>query len=219
MRVCMRVHVRVHAHVCKSKKRAPSALSARALAEGLTGLVAASWLATLQELGLERADLIAFAAKAAEGRQRLTLRTKSSESCKLNRKATREVPSDTKVEHKSTLFGSSETRVVTTVTEYFWAIGHDHELLLFSGASETAADGTCIKLASRSASCEVVTKSERPPRPEQRKAPVDCDVTWLFQQLHALGDAQAQCVAPRPTSFLFCFCVLFFSSSLARPHT
>ena len=60
--------------------------------------------------GLQRQG---FAAKAAD--QRVTLSTKSEERCQLLRKATRDVPSDSKLEHKSSIFGTSETRVVTTV--------------------------------------------------------------------------------------------------------
>lgn len=106
------------------------------------------------------------------------------------RSAKREVPSDVKVETK-TPFGKEETTVVTTVTEHFWTISHQYECVAFVGASETAGPST-VRVFSRSAAADVMTKTDRPPIPETRVVPPsDCDVTWLLAQLAAPASASA----------------------------
>merc|ERR1719456_681047 len=170
-----------------------------ALAESLTGLLVASSLATLGGLGADRAALRALAATG----KAVTLRVTSTETCRFLRKAEREVPSTTKVETSSSLFGKSETRVVSTVTEYFWSLGLSYKIVLFAGPSANGADAKLV--AGREAACEVLTRSEKPPIAERHeKPPVDCDVTWLLSHLRADGNLSvrvdrdsAKCITPR----------------------
>ena len=83
------------------------------LAEGLVSVAAASWLGCLENLGLREAELRCLCETAQAGRHALTLRCAARETCTLKKKASREVPSDTKVVSSSS-FLSRETKIVTT---------------------------------------------------------------------------------------------------------
>ena len=150
------------------------------LIEQSTSLAIGSWLHSLECMGVERATIAKFAA-AAQSKQRVTLRLTSTQKCKFIRKATKEVPSEQKVETKSTVFGRSETRVVTTVTEYYWEIGHEFAIVLYTGADPSIDD--CVhKIVERSSRATIVTKTERAPLTELEELPArECDVTWLLK--------------------------------------
>ena len=161
-----------------------------ALAEQLTLLAAASWLENLEQLGVNRKALRKLASQALVEKKRVTLNLRSVQRCDFVRKASREVPSDVKVETKSSVFGKSETRVVQTVTEYFWAVSHSYELILFAGKS-AEADESCVRFGKRSALAHIITRTEQPPLHESQRTAAsapkpencECDLTWLFKCL------------------------------------
>ena len=166
-----------------------------ALAEEVVTLAVASFLGVLEGLGLDRASIVKLAALARTGRH-VTLRLRSEEACKFIKQEKREVESDFKVQKDSTLFGKSETKVVRTETDYHWSISHTYEVVAFTGAHEES--DTKITLGNRSATCEIVTRSDRPPRAEFTPKQVDCDITWPLSQLQA-SDGTEEAAAPRLT--------------------
>ena len=111
-----------------------------ALAELVSSLTVASWLHILEQLGLERDALLRFATRARAG-NRITLRTRSVQYCKLLRSTKREVASDFKVQ-ETTATGVKETQVVRTEVDHVWEIGHEYSIVVFSGATDDSTTGT-----------------------------------------------------------------------------
>ena len=149
------------------------------LVEQSTSLAIASWLKSLECMGVDRATISKFAS-AAQSKATVTLRLTSTRTCTFLRKSVREEPSDQKLETKSTFLGRTETRVVTSVTEYYWEIGHQFAIVLFSGA-EPSGDA-CVQIAQRSSKATIVTKTEQPPLAEREETPaLECDLTWLLK--------------------------------------
>ena len=98
------------------------------------------------------------------------------------REASRDVESASKVVHDSKLFGKSETKVVTRIDEFFWRLELAWELTVFAGAVADGADE--VRLHGCSGSCEIMSSTRQPPRPETvTKTPLDTSLTWPLQQL------------------------------------
>jgi len=175
-----------------------------ALSESLCSLAVASCLELVERLGADRAALLGLAGT----KKRVYLRVRSVETAKFLRKADREVPSATKVEKLSTTNTETQSttyRTVTTVTEYFWEVAHEYEVLLFAGVSEEAAVSR-VCLSGRAARTELVTRSDRAPSAE-RSAPAaaECDMSWLLAHLKPdradisvrLDRNDSKCITPR----------------------
>ena len=161
------------------------------LAEGLISVAAASWLGSLERLGLDEARLRLLCEVARAGRHCLTLRCNVSEKCTFKKKTTRDIPHDTKVVHSGT-FMKSETKLVTTVTEWFWDLELAFEIFVFAGAEPSLATDEAAAAAAasglpapapivaRTATIELVTRAEQAPCANNSHPPLDVDVTWLF---------------------------------------
>ena len=168
----------------------------------LTATVAASALGVLAALGLERAALQSLAAQvsafalaqptACSAQTSLpwdaqvasdafvTLRCKSDTTCTYVRKEEHDVDSATKVVESSTLLGRRETKLITTVTEFYWAVARSHEVLIFTGASDEPESR--LLLSKRVATATIVTRSDE--RPHGGGSQIDdCDITWLLRIL------------------------------------
>ena len=181
------------------------------LAEQLTNLAVASWLESLEKMGANQDALRSLAAQAVRNKKRVTIKLTSTQKVEFVRKEQREVPSDTKVESNSTgIFGQTPTRVVHTVTDYYWNITHGYEIVLWAGASRTAPGSASVRIAHRSASAQIVTKNEKPPFGEQAVGQRDsglpppqeaeCDLTWLFGCIHPSSAAAQGADAAAPLS-------------------
>jgi len=169
------------------------------LAEGVVSVAAASWLQCLETLGLDEARLRLLCEVARAGRHALTMRCNVSEKCTFKKKAERDIPSSTK--HVTTGFlGKTESKIVTTVTEWFWDIELAFEILIFAGAEpDLATDAAAaaaaasglpapVPILSRTVTIDVVTQNDRAPTGmETRLPPTDVDVTWLFGRPTAEG--------------------------------
>ena len=181
------------------------------LAEQLTNLAVASWLESLEKMGANQDAVRSLAAQAGRNKKRVTIKLTSTQKVEFVRKEQREVPSDTKVESNSTgIFGQTQTRVVHTVTDYYWNITHGYEIVLWAGASRTAPGSASVRIAHRSASAQIVTTNEKPPFGEQAVGQRDsglpppqeaeCDLTWLFGCIHPSSAAAQGADAAAPLS-------------------
>lgn len=164
--------------------------------------MAASALGVLAALGLERAELQSLAAQvsafalaqptACSAQTSLpwdaqvasdafvTLRCKSDTTCTYVRKEEHDVDSATKVVESSSLLGRRETKLITTVTEFYWAVARSHEVLIFTGASDEPESR--LLLSKRVATATIVTRSDE--RPHGGGSQIDdCDITWLLRIL------------------------------------
>jgi len=143
----------------------------------------AAQFACLESIGLDAPKLAQLQAWAHAGKQ-CTLRLTATERCTFLREASRDVESASKVVHDSKLFGKSETKVVTRIDEFFWRFELAWELTVFAGAVAYGADE--VRLHGCSGSCEIMSSTRQPPRPETvTKTPLDTSLTWPLQQLSA----------------------------------
>jgi hypothetical protein len=136
----------------------------------------------MAQLGLGAAAMRQLVGWAASGRH-VTLRFQAAEQCSFVRETTRKVESSTHVV-ESSLFGKSTSKVVTNVTEYFWAFSSDWSLLAFVNAGELESER--VALLSRRGACELMTSTKATPRVESRVLPHrDVSLTWWLRHTSA----------------------------------
>jgi hypothetical protein len=158
-----------------------------AVCESLTDTASAAHIECLARLGADDTALQQMVAWAADGAA-VTLRLTGKSSCELDREETRTVDSDSaKVTTTAEEDGPTTTtteRVVSQVTDFFWRLDVDYELVAFAGSDPDAEGGRRISLQQRRCRSEIRTASKSPPEPASatRKA-VDVPLTWLLQQL------------------------------------
>ena len=157
------------------------------LAELVTRVSVASVLQCLEVIGMTAAQLALLRGWAKE--RSVTIRLTAQEDCRFVREEKRKVESATEhvTEVRGLLGKTTRTdKVVTTVTEYFWAFQVEYELVAFQG---TAID-QAITLHARTGSAEIKTTQNTTPRPKTVVRPaLDVDVTWLLAHLDDDGRA------------------------------
>ena len=150
------------------------------LADFLTSTSIAAQFNVLESLGLSRVALLKLV-KAAKAGHAVTMRLVSSERTEFIREATRDV-ADSRVHKHASIFGTSESQMVTRVAERFWRHEATYELIAFVGINATAS--STVTLQRRTASTQLVTTTRESPQPERREAPyLDVPLTWLLEQL------------------------------------
>jgi hypothetical protein len=89
------------------------------------------------------------------------------------------------------------SKIVTTITEYFWQFNAMYELSAFRGTGESEDD--VINADVRNSNYELKTETDNAPRPDVAvRDSLDVNVTWLFRQLQ---QAQQPLVWPVHTRF------------------
>jgi len=157
------------------------------LAESLTTAAVASELNNLALIGLTH-DSVTKLCEWSQT-QGIVLRFRSEERCSFLRKETREVENPTKHVSELSVGGVARSawtsKTVTTVEEFYWKFEAKHEVIAMRGVGAEAADR--MTLASRTGSTELVTASDKHPRPEASVPACQCDVniTWLLRQVDA----------------------------------
>jgi len=158
------------------------------LAECLTNAASASQVNCLVHLGLAEEQFRQLCQWAAEGSV-VSLRFRAEERCTFNRKVEREEEDSTKVVQEVSMAGAVQSaltsKVVRTVTEYFWDVEVSYELVAIRGFGDDSTHR--IFLTKRSGKAELKTLTEAAPRPEARipAALHECNVSWLLGQLEA----------------------------------
>jgi hypothetical protein len=173
------------------------------LAELVTRAAIASWLASLEAIGMTEAQLAQLRGWAKT--RSVTIRLTAHEECRFLREETRKVEAPNSfVTETRGLLGGKTTRtekMVTTVIDYIWGFQFEYELVAFQG---TAVDQG-IALCARSGTIEIKTAQKATPRPASVvRSPVDLNVTWALAHLDAEGRAafaidrtHADCHTPR----------------------
>ena len=173
------------------------------LAEFVARASTASLLQCLEVIGMSASQL-AQMREWAQTRS-VTIRLTAHEDCRFLREESRKVdsPHEHVIETRG-LLGQKVTKtekIVTTVTEYFWAFDFEYEMVAFQGTATERA----IILHARSGSIEIKTGAKRTPRPKTVvRTPVDVNVTWLLTHLDAesrssfaIDRAAPSCHTPR----------------------
>jgi hypothetical protein len=154
------------------------------LAEFLTNTAVAAQLNALEALGLNEGSLKQLLSWAAS--RSVSLRLKAEERCVFVKETTRKVEGNTEHVTKyqnSTGYNSQwSSKVVTTITEYFWKFTVDYEIFAFSGNN---VDDKVV-LQGRTGDLELITTVKTTPHPSVTVQPsIDVQITWLLQQLNA----------------------------------
>ncbi|CAJ1338042.1 unnamed protein product [Effrenium voratum] len=177
------------------------------LVERGTCLAAASQLNCLASLGLQHLQLQTLQQWAQT--HSVSLRLRSKETCTFLREEKREEENPRKhveeVSRGGVLSASWTSKVVTTITEYFWNFQVTYTLEAFRGVGADDADR--ISLCTRSGQAELKTSSKTPPpHPEVRSPAIneEVNITWLLQSLTAnaapsfkIDRAASNCSTPR----------------------
>lgn len=134
------------------------------VAEFVANLALAAELNCLEVLGVDEPKLRQLLGWAQGGRA-VTLRLAASERCAFDRAVKRDVESATKTVKESTgiFAGKSESKLVTTVTEFFWAFGVDYELFAYRGTDPDSADDR-LSLLKRGGTTEIMSTTKKVPR-------------------------------------------------------
>jgi len=177
------------------------------LAECMTNTALGSQVNCLTTLGLTP-DKITQLCEWAQSKT-VSLKFRSEERCNFAREETREVESKTKHVTEIAVEGEAKTeltsKVVTTVTDYFWTYTMSYEIIAIRGVGEGAADR--LPLSGRSGEVELKTSTKSTPYPEVRVPAAECDVniSWLCKKLDKgtlapsveIDRSNAKCATPR----------------------
>jgi len=192
------------------------------LAEFLANTSVASLLTCLEMVGLNDAKLKRL--KEWSGTRSVTLRFNCTETCAFVREATRKVESATQyvTETTSSFLGKSTRteKVITTITEYFWAYEYEYSTVAFQGNNSDDA----IKFTARRGKFEIVTTTKSQPRPVSVvHSPRDVQITWLLELLASpqslqcafrIDRTQKSCRTPRRNNEVYS--LLSNAATLAR---
>lgn len=156
------------------------------LAERMTNAALASQLNSLGALGLTPAQ--AATLREWSKTSQVSLRFRAEQRCEFSREASREVGSPTKrVEQVTGALGAVQaaltSKVVTTVTEYFWTLRSSYELTAIRGVGQEPGDRLVI--CQREGQDELITTTKVAPRPEVRSPAKDVqvNVSWLLANI------------------------------------
>jgi hypothetical protein len=120
----------------------------------------------------------------------------AEERCKFVKKVVREEESKTKhVTEWSDGFKRTD-KTVTTIEEWIWTFTVEYKLVGYCGADPDKR----VVLQGRTGSVEIVTTSDKSPRPEVRVVdPIDVNITWLLRDAAAfkIDRAAKSCRTPR----------------------
>jgi hypothetical protein len=144
---------------------------------GTRNAVAALYVA-LEALGLSAASAEQLL-KWARGKQSVSLRFASAETCTFEKKTTRDVVLD-KSSTSYVIFKATH-KTVETITEWHWTFTVTYTLQAFVGSSP---DAGAVTLLTRACSAPLVSTVEASPRPATRVCtPIDVNITWLVARI------------------------------------
>ncbi|CAE7722643.1 CPK5 [Symbiodinium pilosum] len=177
------------------------------LVERGTCIAAASQMNCLAAMGLTADQLRSLHAWLPG---QVSLRFRSQEKCTFDREEKREEENPRKHVEELSVGGvaraSWSSKVVTTITEYFWKFESTYTLEAFRGVG--AEDADRLLLLSRSGQVELKTSAKSPPPHPESRVPAtnqEVNITWLLQLLSQDGEsplfkidrAAAGCSTPR----------------------
>ena len=171
------------------------------LSEYLGNTSIAAVLNALELLGLS-SDKISLMKSWSKSRE-VTCRFQSEEHCTFNREATRTVESKQSTTQQVPAIGSTTSRLVNTVTEYFWNFSVSWSILAFINNAEGGENS--VVLQQRTGHYEILTITPSTPRPILKIIPkIDVDITWLLNYLtedlqcqFKIDRSQHSCRTPR----------------------
>jgi hypothetical protein len=120
----------------------------------------------------------------------------AEERCKFVKKVVREEESKTKHVTEWSDGDKRTYKTVTTIEEWIWTFTVEYKLVGYCGADPDKR----VVLQGRTGSVEIVTTSDKSPRPEVRVVdPIDVNITWLLRDAAAfkIDRAAKSCRTPR----------------------
>lgn len=159
-----------------------------ALAESMTNAAGASQLNCLSALGVS-GDHVAQMREWAKTHA-VSLKFKAEERCTFDREETNDVESKTKTVNELSVGGdvamTSTSKVVTTVTEYFWNKDASYQVTAVRGVGQDAADQILI-LTHEGRDVKKTTTKTFPS--VTANTAFDVNISWLLRQLPGTGQS------------------------------
>jgi ubiquitin len=157
------------------------------LAEFICNTAVASQVICLTQLGMTSEHFKQMKTWADAG-QTVTFGFTLEEKCSASRSETVEKESNTKHVTESSMFGKVTSKVVTTITTYFWKVEAAWEIFAFPGTNSDQR----IFISGRKGEHEIATTTETMPHPELVSPSFNCsfDITWLLNQLKCNNEAE-----------------------------
>ena len=148
------------------------------LVRSLTNVLISAQLKALETVGLTDKQLTIM--KDWSCTRNVTMRFKVEETCEFVREVQREVESATKAVTANTVLGTTQSYTVTKVTEFFWSLQRNCQIVVYAGTSVEQAIVLCQHLNST----EIKTATQKSPRPARSMpSPHDVNITWLLQHI------------------------------------
>jgi hypothetical protein len=160
------------------------------LAEQVTGVLGASVLNVLHEMGLQGESLATVLRWVREGDD-VNLRFERNHRCVYVKETVREEESATSlVTEKSGVFNQKTvTKAVTRINEYHYTFGCHIRLVAYKGyilrEEEGEDNASSLVLLERRSEQECIVRTKAFPFPEQSKSHYNVKLTWLLQLLLA----------------------------------
>lgn len=149
------------------------------LSEFLSNMTLSALIEMLKYLEVNEKVLLKFQ-EEAQNNKSITLRFKGEERCTFIKKESRKEEHPTSVETTINSRTTISSKVVTTITEYFYTFTNYYELLVFSGTNSD--DGTI--LLTKNGEYTIITRSEDYPKPKVSIIEnIDVNITKLIQKL------------------------------------
>jgi hypothetical protein len=128
--------------------------------------------------------------------QSVSILLQSEERCKFIKKIVREEESKTK--HVTEWSGGFKRtdKTVTTIEEWIWKFDVEYKLIGFCGADPDKR----VVLQGRTGTVEIITTTDKSPRPETRVVdPIEVNITWLLRDAAAfkIDRSAKSCRTPR----------------------
>jgi hypothetical protein len=111
----------------------------------------------------------------------VTLRLEVDQKCIFVKEAKRDVEDTTRFQTEVAGFSLTTSKLITTVTEYFYLYTSRYELVAYRGVGDSVNDR--IVLQSRSSEHSIVTPSKTCPYPGASNTHFDLNISWLLRHI------------------------------------
>jgi hypothetical protein len=149
------------------------------ITEYLVKAAVACFMNCLSSLGLSEKDLSVLLAWSEC--LDVTLRLEIDQNCVFVKEVKRDVEDATRFQTEVAGFSLTTSKLITTVTEYFYLFTARYELVAYRGVGDSATDR--IVLQSRSSEQSIVTSSKTSPYPGATNTHSELNISWLLRRI------------------------------------
>jgi hypothetical protein len=155
---------------------------------GVTAIVC--YLNCLSELGLSPENLSLLVSWSQS--VNVTLRLEVNKSCIFVKEIKREVVNPTRYQIEEVGFSLTNSKVITTVTEYLYVFSARYELVAYRGVLDSSIDR--IVLQSRLSAQDIVTCGKSSPYSAASMKHFDLNISWLLHRIDSQSRLASFCI-------------------------